>query len=389
MPVAVGVDGVGHPGVGGAVRQQRLRQADDVRRLRARQGHGAGLHGLGPLRFAPQHEHGLAEGRGLLLDAAGVRHHQVAARHQPVHVHGVQRLDEGDVGHAAQQPPGALAHGRAQVDGVDYEHLRVPLGDLAHGGEDVFHRPAVILPPVAGEGDHAPAGEVERAQLRRAEALAAGGVGQRVYHRVAGDENAALHTLAAQVLRVARGGGEVQRAKLPRQAAVHLLRVGRPAVEGAQPGLHVAAGYLGVKGGQGGGEGGGRVPMHEHEVRPGGLKNAAEPGEDAGRDVRERLPRAHDVQVVVRRDAKDGEHAVEHLAVLRRHADLGIYVFPPGQFQGQGGHFYRLRPRAEDGEDADLRHRGPPFFRRDGPAGACAPPRRDRRGPRAGGICAP
>ena len=57
-------------------------------------------------------------------------------------------------------------------------------------------------------------------------------------------ENAALHALAPEVFGVSRGGGEVQRAELPGKAAVHLLRVRRPAVEGAQPGLHVAAAEL-------------------------------------------------------------------------------------------------------------------------------------------------
>ena len=47
-----------------------------------------GLNGLGALCLAAQDEYGLAQRRGLLLNAAGVGHDHVAPGNQAVHVYG-------------------------------------------------------------------------------------------------------------------------------------------------------------------------------------------------------------------------------------------------------------------------------------------------------------
>ena len=188
-------------------------------------------------------------------------------------------------------------------------------------------------------------------QLGAGEALAGGGVAERVYDGVARYPDAALDALAPEVFGVAGRGGEVEGGDLAGQAAVHLLGPGAPAVEGAQAGLDVADGYARVEGGEGSGEGGGRVPVDEDEPGLFRLEHRAEALEHPGGDVCEALAALHDVEVVLRRDAELAQDAVQHLAVLGGYADHALKLGPALKLQDEGGHFDGLGPRAEDGHD--------------------------------------
>ena len=65
-----------------------------------------------------RHQHGAAQGGGLLLQTAGVGHHQIAPGHQVVHlVHG-QGGNEMDAGVAVQILVGGLLHHGGQVDRI-------------------------------------------------------------------------------------------------------------------------------------------------------------------------------------------------------------------------------------------------------------------------------
>ena len=76
------------------------------------------------------------------------------------------------------------------------------------------------------------------------------------------------------------------------------------------------------------------------------------PRRDAGR----RLSRHHQVEVDVGREVEHLEDLVEHAAVLRGHADQALEAIgrrPEGAHHRR--HLDRLRPRAEDAQDANHR----------------------------------
>ena len=83
VAVAVGVRRARHAGVRGRIGQQRLAARDDAVGIGADERQRAGLDALAALGGLARHEHGLAERGRLLLDAAGVGDHEVAAREQP------------------------------------------------------------------------------------------------------------------------------------------------------------------------------------------------------------------------------------------------------------------------------------------------------------------
>ena len=101
---------MGHGVVGALVPDQPLRHGDDVILYHAAELHGPGLYRLRPLRLPAHHQHRLAQGGGLLLKAAGVGHHQMAAGHQVVHLVHRQRGDEVDAGMPVQILVGGLLH---------------------------------------------------------------------------------------------------------------------------------------------------------------------------------------------------------------------------------------------------------------------------------------
>ena len=191
VTVAVGIDRVGHRRVGGGIVQQLVCQRKDRVTLHARELHRAGGDRLGALRLAPQDKHRLAECRSLLLQAAGVGHDHIAARHQVVHLVRAQRRDQMYVPDAIQMPVGALLHHRREMHRIDQLRLRVRPGKLCERGHDVLHRLSVILAPVTGHKDDLPARVVQLVELfcRKAIVLAYRCF-QSVNDRVAGNEHA-------------------------------------------------------------------------------------------------------------------------------------------------------------------------------------------------------
>src|SRR3546814_7492943 len=64
-----------------------------------------------------------------------------------------------------------------------------------------------------------------------------------------------------------------------------------------------------------------RVAVNEYPVGPLGIETFTEPGDKAREQRVERLVGLHDVKVDVGDDARDMQHLVENLAMLRGHAD--------------------------------------------------------------------
>ena len=84
----------------------------------------------------------------------------------------------------------------------------------------------------------------------------------------------------------------------------------------AKPRLHMPDRRLVVIGGKRPCKGRRRVAVNEDDIRRLLRQNRIEPAKRLCRDVKERLPRLHDIEVIVGLYLKEGEHLIEHLAVL-------------------------------------------------------------------------
>ena len=72
-----------------------------------------------------------------------------------------------------------------------------------------------------------------------------------------------------------------------------------------------------VERGQGRPEDGRGVALDEDDIGVMAIEPAADRGDDAAGQLRQRLPRPHEVEVVVGLEAEGAERLVEHLAMLR------------------------------------------------------------------------
>ena len=146
----------------------------------------------------------------------------------------------------------------------------------------------------------------------------------------------------------------MQRGDPTDERAVHLLREGRPAVKGTQPGLHMADGDFGVKRRERPSEGGRRIAVDKHQIGLCRRQHSLHPVEHARGDAGQILTLLHNVQVIVRLNAKLLHHGIQHLTVLGRDANHASDLRAFLKLQHQRRHFDRLRPRAENGQDFNL-----------------------------------
>ena len=117
LTVAEGIVGPGHGAVSLRVLQQPAGLRQDRFAVSADQLRRAGLHRLGPLGGATQHQHRLAQSRGFLLQTARIGEQQGAAphgRHQPVVV---ERFGEEGSWMGPEQGLQGLPHGGIAVQG--------------------------------------------------------------------------------------------------------------------------------------------------------------------------------------------------------------------------------------------------------------------------------
>ncbi len=115
-----------------------------------------------------------------------------------------------------------------------------------------------------------------------------------------------------------------------------------------QPRFDMTDGNLTVKGGKRRRGRGGGVPVNKNDIRIRFLQDVAHPQQDTARHVIKILPLLHDVQVIIRRNLKEMQHLIQHLAVLTGYAHnclKCIGMFP--EFFDQRRHLDRLRARAE------------------------------------------
>lgn len=331
----------------GLIAEQATKLAVDDVLLGADELQRAGGHALGALGGVAHDEHGLAQARGLLLDAARVGEDEVAGGHEVVEVEHLERVDDVQAVEAVELLVRRLADERVHVDGVDRLGVGVLLHHAADGAEHAVHGLAQVLAAVCRDEDEAGAfGPVE---LRVGVPLAHGGA-QGVDAGVAGDPDPGLGlALVQQVLLAGLSGGEVVLAHDVDGLAVELLRPGAVDVVRAQAGLYVSHGDLQVEAGQCRGEAGRGVAVNQDHVGPLVLEDDLELEQHVARHVEQRLARFHDGEVVVGRDVEDAQHLVEHLAVLAGNGrDRLELIGARLQLVDERAHLDRLRAGAED-----------------------------------------
>ena len=99
----------------------------------------AGRHALGALGGVAHYEHGLAQARRLLLDAARVGEDEVARGHEVVEVEHLERVDDVQAVETVELLVGGLADERVHVDGVDRLGVGMLLHHTADGAEHAVH----------------------------------------------------------------------------------------------------------------------------------------------------------------------------------------------------------------------------------------------------------
>ena len=185
---------------------------------------------------------------------------------------------------------------------------------------------------------------------------------QGVDDGVAGDQDwSAARPLAQQGRARGRGGRVVDLGQAVGQPAVDLLGEGAVDVVGPQTRLHVRHGDHAVVGGQGGGEGGGGVAVHQDHVGLRSLQERIEPFSTA--EVM--WPSVCRSRMILRSWSTGSEnvvdHLVEHLAMLP--GEAGDHAEGPAalQLQHDRSHLDGLRPGSEGDEQRMVRHASSPF----------------------------
>lgn len=226
----------------------------------------AGGHALGALGGVAHHEHGLAQTRRLLLDAARVCQDEVARGHEVVEVEHLERVDDVQAVETVELLVRRLADERVHVDGVDRLGVGMLLHHAADGAEHAVHGLAQVLAAVRRDEDEA--GALGPVELGVGVALAHGGA-QGVDAGVAGDPDLGLGlALAEQILLARLRRGEVVLAHDVDRLAVELLRPGAIDVMRAQAGLDVTHGDLQVEARERSGEASRGVSMDKNYVGP-------------------------------------------------------------------------------------------------------------------------
>lgn len=340
--VAVGVDGVGHAGVGFGVVDEGGDFADDAVVVGADEADGAGGEGFGAFGGVAHHEDGLAEAGGFFLNAAAVGEDDGGFFHEEDERQVFEGLDEVHVAEVveafAEHFVDGAAHVGIEVHRVDEVDVGIFLCQALDGAAHADEAVAEVFAAVAGDEHEAsavfqPVGVVAAAEEFGSEFFSEACVVpdfvdhpvEGVDDGVAGDGDGAVGDVFFEQVFAAEGGGrEVVGGDASRQLAVHLFGPRAVDVVGAESCFDVSDGYLPVECGEGCGGAGGGVAVDEHYVGGGFREHVAHADEHAGGDIVEVLTLLHDVEVVVGGDVEDGEHLVEHLAVLSGDADDGL-----------------------------------------------------------------
>lgn len=347
MSVAVGIGGAGHGDVLLVVAKKPTELAVDGLLLGADELQRACCHALGTLGGVAHDEHGLAQAKGLLLDAARVGEDDVADGHEVVEVENLERVDDMQPVEAIKLLVRRLADERVHVDGVDRLGVGVLLHHAADGAKHAVHGLAQVLATVRRDEDEA--GALRPLELGVGIAIAHSGA-QGVDAGVSGDQDLRLRlALVQKVFLAGLSGGEIVLAHDVDRLTVELLRPGAEDVVRAQARLNVAHRDLQVEARERSGEAGRGIAVYEHDIGLLVLEDRLELEQHVARNVEQSLSRLHDRKVVVGRHAEDAQHLVEHLAVLPGHGDDSLELIRARlQLVDERAHLDCLRASAEN-----------------------------------------
>lgn len=283
---------------------------------------GACLDGFLAFGFVAHDEDGLAEGRGFLLDTAGVGEEDGGAAHEVDEGDIVEGFDEGDAIDALEAAVDDGADVGVGVDGVDDLNVATG-GNIEQGGTDAFEAVAEALAAVGGDEDDVLAlGYRAGVALEVALVELIADPEQGVDAGVAGDEDAVRRDgFGGETGGGLGSGGEMERGEAGGEDAIQFLGKGFGEVAGAEAGFDVADGDAAVEGGERGGEGGCGVALDDEEIGVGRSEDGVEAVDDTGGKGGEGLVGGHDAEVEVRLDGEGGEGVVEEAAVLAGDAD--------------------------------------------------------------------
>lgn len=331
----------------GLIAEQAAELAVDDALLGADELQRASGDALGALGGVAHDEHGLAQARSLLLDAARVGEDEVARGHEVVEVEHLERVDDVQAVEAVELLVRRLADERVHVDGVDRLGVGVFLHHAADGAEHAVHGLAQVLAAVRRDEDEA--GALGPLELWVGVSLAHGGA-QGVDSGVAGDPDLGLGlAFVQQVLLACLGRGEVVLAHDVDGLAVELLGPRAVDVVRAKARLDVPHGDLKIEASERRGKAGSGVSVDQNNVGSLIFEDRLELEQHVARHVEQRLTGFHNRQVVVGRHAKNAKDLVQHLAVLTGYGYDGLeFIRARLQLVGEWTHLDCLRAGAED-----------------------------------------
>lgn len=149
--------------------------------------------------------------------------------------------------------------------------------------------------------------------------------------------------------------------KNPRQAAIDFLRPGGVFITGSQARFNMSYRNIGIKRGQTGSKGCGGITLHQYQIWTPLIVKIAHPAQNTRRQVRQVLVRLHQVKIKIWFDSEEAKHLIEHMAVLRGHAHLGLSQARFTQLVDDRRHFDGFRPGSERNEDPLQLQKDQPF----------------------------
>ena len=128
---------------------------------------------------------------------------------------------------------------------------------------------------------------------------------------------------------------------------VEFLRIGRIHLIGPKSRLHVTDRNLLIEGSECCGKGRCGISVHQHDIRLFYTEDLTHSHKNCSRHIRQILPLLHNIQIIIRNDAEDIKHLLQHFPVLSGDTDdrLQLLTFP--KLQDKRTHLNRFRSCSE------------------------------------------
>ncbi len=147
---------------------------------------------------------------------------------------------------------------------------------------------------------------------------------------------------------------------LRHERSIRFLWEGRRQVPGPQSRFDMTDRHARIKGRQRGRQTGGRIALHQHDIRPFLVQDIPHRQQHAGCDVEKILSRLHYIEIVVRNDFEQSQHLIQHLAMLPAGANCAVNARRIPQAQDDRRKLDSFRSGSHDAEDPDCHQRMTP-----------------------------